>query len=175
LLLLAANILGGLILPVAEPRISLNPGANGARPEQEQMIETLIKIGSAQYDKAAAYANLIMAAAYAAFFAVWSNMKGLMSPSEMRLSALCMVVSLLVFVVWELTKMVLTSARMRGLAQLVQSPGFDFPAKLKQQQLADARFNLGVARAWPIALVASVVPGVCAGGILVWSFLSNLG
>lgn len=54
--------------------------------ELEKRIDNVVKIMAALYDKAAAYSNLIIIAGYAAFFAVWSNVKG---PPWKKRDALC--------------------------------------------------------------------------------------
>lgn len=41
----------------------------------EKRVENVVKIMAALYDKAAAYTNLIIIAGYAAFFAIWGNVK----------------------------------------------------------------------------------------------------
>lgn len=58
--------------------------------EHEKKIEEIVKIMAALYDKAAAYTNLIIIAGYAAFFAVWGNIKGQLGKREMLYAALLM-------------------------------------------------------------------------------------
>jgi hypothetical protein len=43
--------------------------------DREKRIEAATRITAALYDKAAAYTNLVIIAGYAAFFAVWGNIK----------------------------------------------------------------------------------------------------
>ncbi len=144
------------------------------KEEHDRRIETMIKVMSALYDKAAAYTNIIMAAGYAGFFAVWSNMKAYMSPTEMRVSALCMLVSLLVFVLWEVTKMILTSRNLHRLLEVIQAPQTEFDAKLKKQQHDERLFNIGFLRAWRIVLVSAIAPALVASAILIYSFITHL-
>lgn len=144
------------------------------KDEQDKKIETLIKVLSALYDKAAAYTNLIMVAGYAGFFAVWANMKGFMTPTEMRLSALSMIFSLLIFVLWEVTKMILTSRNLHRLLEVLNAPPTEFDARLKKQQRDERVFNIGFLRAWRIVLVCAIVPALFAAGTLVFSFITNL-
>jgi hypothetical protein len=55
--------------------------------EVEKKIENVVKIMAALYDKAAAYMNLIIIAGYAAFFAVWANVKAQLGKREMLYAA----------------------------------------------------------------------------------------
>lgn len=144
------------------------------KDEHDKRIETMIKVMSALYDKSAAYTNIIMAAGYAGFFAVWSNMKEYMSPTEMRVSALCMLVSLLVFVLWEVTKMILTSRNLHRLLEVIQAPQTEFDTKLKKQQHDERVFNIGFLRAWRIVLVSAIAPALLAAVTLIYSFIAHL-
>lgn len=144
------------------------------KEEHDRKVETMIKVLSTLYDKSAAYTNIIMAAGYAGFFTVWSNMKAYMSPAEMRVSAICMLVSLLVFVLWEVTKMILTSRNLHRLLEVLQSPQPEFDAKLKKQQHDERTFNIGFLRAWRIVLVSAIAPALLASATLIYSFITHL-
>ena len=62
--------------------------------EQDKRKEEIVKIMAALYDKAAAYTNLIIIAGYAAFFAVWGNVKAQLGKREMLYAALFITISL---------------------------------------------------------------------------------
>ena len=83
--------------------------------EHEKRIEAVVRIMAALYDKAAAYTNLVVIAGYAAFFAVWANIKGLLPKREMMYAALFMTISLICFVLWETAKMVMTTVQLNSL------------------------------------------------------------
>ena len=142
--------------------------------EYDKRIEDMIKIVSALYDKAAAYANLIMAAGYAAFFAVWANMKALMSPAQMRISALAMTVSLIIFVSWELTKMIRTSLSLKKQLDLANSEGEEFAKKFAEHQKEQRAVNVKFLAVWPYVLGAAIVPAVIAAGVLLYAFIGGL-
>jgi hypothetical protein len=136
----------------------------------DKRIEDLTKILSTLYDKAAAYTNLIMAAGYAAFFAVWANMKTLMSPTQMRVSALAMTLSLFVFVGWELTKMIRTSFNLKKQLDLTSVEQQEFIQKLMEYQKVERAFNVKFLDVWPYVLVAAIVPALVAVGTLLLAF-----
>lgn len=140
----------------------------------DKRIEDLIKILSALYDKAAAYANLIMAAGYAAFFAVWANMKSFMSPTQMRVSAIAMTVSLVVFVAWELTKMIRTAFNLRKQLELTKVDQQQFVPKLLEYQKEERAFNVRFLSSWSYVLVAAIVPALIAVAVLLYAFLTGL-
>ncbi len=146
----------------------------GLKQEQERRIEILIRILSAVFDKALAYTNVILIAGYVAFFTVWGNVKSLLSPTEMRLTALSVTISLLVFVAWEVTKMILSSRNLKGLLEVVNSTPQDFDSKLRRQQERERRFNIRFLRFWPVVLVFTILPALVGVIVLIWTFVRGL-
>lgn len=140
----------------------------------EKRIDDFIEILSALYDKSAAYTNLIMAAGYAAFFAVWSNMKLLLTPLQMRVSALAMMLSLIVFVAWELTKMICTSLNLQKQFDVSQVERQQFDQKLNEYKKSERKFNVKFLAMWPFILVAAIVPAIIAASVLVYAFIADL-
>ncbi len=144
------------------------------KEEQEKKIEVMIRILSALYDKAATYTNLVIIAGYAAFFTVWSIMKEQLSEREMLVSAFCITFSLIFFVFWETLKMIITSTYFSGLRQVLQAPAEQFETRLAEQQKSEQKLNISLLRIWIISLFLTVVPGLIAGGVLLFSFARQL-
>ena len=97
--------------------------------------EWLLKATSTLYDKSTSYTNLIMAAGYAAYFAMWSNTSPLISHRLARVSAALMLTSLLVFIFWEVSKMILISLNNKNLAKVALAPLNEFDSLLQAQQV----------------------------------------
>ena len=142
--------------------------------DQERQRAEILKVLAALYDKSAAYTNIIMAAGYAGFLAVWSNMKVYMAASDMRISALCMLTSVVIFVMWEVTKMIFTGGSFRGMQNVLNAPPSEFKNKLAAQQQGERVVYVRVMRWWPLVLFLSIVPGLVATCILIYSFVINL-
>lgn len=140
------------------------------KDERDKRIEIMIKVMSALYDKAVAYTNIIILAGYAAFFTVWSTMKAKMSHKEMLVAAFCITFSLVFFVFWEVTKMIVNSKSLTGLLNVPKAPPQEFDQRLAEQQKADQRLNIRLLRFWIVILVLTVVPGLVAAVVLLWSF-----
>ncbi len=138
--------------------------------EKDERVEFLIRILSAMYDKAMAYTNLIIVAGYAGFFAVWSSMKDNLSPVEMFLSALCITLSLTVFISWEVFGMIARTKNLKGLLRVLDAPPNEFQAALDKQQMAEKTQNICVLRIWIVALIFTVTPALVAAGLLIFSF-----
>ncbi|MBA2658961.1 MAG: hypothetical protein H0U72_05295 [Nitrosospira sp.] len=129
---------------------------------------------SVLYDKSATYVNIIMAVGYAGFFAVWSNMKVYMSTFDMRISALCMLTSIILFAMWEVTKMIITSHKLHGMQEVINASPAEFNAKLAAQQHGAAILHVQVMKWWPIVLFLTIVTALVATSILIYSFIINL-
>ena len=84
--------------------------ANAQKMEQQQivdkMVDNQIKIFAALYDKAITYTQLIVIAGYASFFGIWSFVKDYVSSKCVLWSALFMSISVIIFVFFEVCKMV---------------------------------------------------------------------
>jgi len=144
--------------------------AKAQEAERQQRIDVIIKVASALYDKAVAYTNVIILAGYAAFFATWNTMKANMSRAEMLLAAFCITFSLVFFVFWEVTKMIINSKSLTGLMKVLSAPPQDFDKRLAEQQKAEQRLNVRLMKYWIIILALTVGPGLIAAAVLLVSF-----
>jgi hypothetical protein len=144
------------------------------RKAHEKQVEDLIRVLSSLYDKAAAYTNLILAAGYAGFFAVWANVKVLMTPIELRISGLSMTLSLLVFVAWEITKMIYTSRSLTDLVKVSDADAQSIDQKLLEHEKHHRRINVRLLRVWVWILAATIIPAVIAVAVLLYVFISGL-
>ena len=57
-----------------------------------------------------------------------------MAASDMRISALCMLTSIVVFVMWEVTKMIATSSTFHGIQNVLKAPPSEFNSRLAAQE-----------------------------------------
>jgi len=131
-----------------------------------------LKATSTLYDKAASYTNLVMAAGYAAYFAMWSNTVSLISHYLARTSAILMLISLMVFIFWEVTKMVLIGLNNKYLAKVALAPLDEFDALLQAHQTKEHKLNARLAVAWPFVLIVAVPTAFIALGIHLWALVS---
>jgi hypothetical protein len=144
--------------------------AKNQEAERQQRIDVIIKVTSALYDKAVAYTNIILLAGYAAFFAIWNTMKTNMSRWEMLLTAFCITFSLVFFVFFEVTKMIVNSKSLTGLTKVLNAPPQDFDKRLAEQQKAEQRMSIRLLKFWVVILALTVLPGLVAAAVLLSSF-----
>lgn len=134
--------------------------------------EWLLKATSTLYDKSASYTNLVMAAGYAAYFAMWSNTSPLISHCLARVSAALMLTSLLVFIFWEVAKMILISLNNKNLAKVALAPLNEFDSLLQAQQVKELNLMARLAIAWPIVLFIAIPTALIAICIHLWALVS---
>ena len=91
-------------------------------------------------------------------------MKVSTSKSEMLLTAFCITFSLVFFVFWEVTKMIINSKSLTSLTKVLNAPPHEFDKRLAEQQKAEQRLSVRLMKYWVIILVLTVVPGLVAGG-----------
>ncbi|PTR10194.1 hypothetical protein C8R32_102284 [Nitrosospira sp. Nsp5] len=144
------------------------------KEDHEKRISTIITMMASLYDKSAAYTNIIMAVGYAGFFTVWSNMKVYMSAFDMRISSLCMLTSVVVFVMWEVTKMIYSARELHLLQDVLNAPAENFSSLLIAKQHQINVSHVCLMKAWPIMLFFTIFPALTATSILIFSFVMNL-
>ena len=87
--------------------------SDAQKKEQQEAVDRIvdqqIKIFAALYDKAITYTQLIVVAGYASFFGIWSFVKEYVSSKCVLWSAVFMSISVIIFVFFEVCKMVYNS------------------------------------------------------------------
>jgi predicted Holliday junction resolvase-like endonuclease len=123
------------------------------------------------YKQSSAYTQLIMVGGYAAYFAIWNSVKDYLTPVSTLWAALAMLVSIAIFVLFEVYKMLYASGHMVKLGQKIETnPG----AIVEQWKKLDQQFNRKFYRVWLICLYPSVAFALIALGFLFWGFVSGL-
>jgi len=141
------------------------------RRQREDTIQILIRIMSASYDKSVSYTNLFMVGGYASFFVVWAKMYDKFSKFYMGLAGVLMFISLLVFIVWELYKMIFYSTNFRNLQKVLEEKDpKKFNAKLSEHQFNEKKRALEQVKIWWLVLIVTIIPALFASGILICLF-----
>ncbi len=137
-----------------------------------QQREWILKLHTVFYEKSSAYTNLIMAAGYASYFALWSNTRDLISDDLARVSAASMLISLTIFVSWEITKMISSGLNSRGLAKIVLAPLDEFDGLVQDFTQKDELRTARLASTWPLVLFITIPTALVADSILLWALIS---
>lgn len=141
------------------------------RRQREDTIQVLIRIMSASYDKSVSYTNLFMVGGYASFFIVWAKIYDQFSKFYMGLAGVLMFISLLVFIVWELYKMIFYSTNLRDLHKVLEEKDpKKFNVKLSEHQINEKKRSLELVKIWWLVLIVTIIPALFAAGIIICLF-----
>ena len=142
-------------------------------PEQPNQLKHAEMI-TAMYDKGAAYNKVIVALGYGGFFAAWSGTKQHLSPKLLVASALCEIVSLILFVVIEIWYVAVTNHLSIAFADAVNRPGADLSVLIQAHHKEQLRLTRPIQKTNKFAFPMSVVTGLAGGLILICAFVAGL-
>jgi hypothetical protein len=145
-----------------------------ATAETEERKEVMISIASVQYDKAAIYTNIVLGIGYVAFFTVWSGMRDALGPTQRLWSALLMLISVTVFVLWETAKMIYASRDTKEFANALELQGNAFEDALARATRSQKKRSLRLGRLWHGVLGVTILTGLPAMVILIVEFVFQL-
>jgi hypothetical protein len=159
-----------------QQRIALETHQRQQQAAAEKMVETLVKILSSSYDKAIAYNNVVIVAGYATFFALWGATKPALTHWISITSALLMVSSATVFVLFELFKMVQSSRTFLRLQSIASDDNARkdpevFQSKVKEFEASQRTDSLRFLRVWVAVLGFTVSTAVVDIALLVYNYI----
>ena len=139
--------------------------------QNRENIAAAKEIVSHAYSQANTYSNLIIAAGYVGFFSLWSSIRSDLPEWAILCSGFLILVSLLIFIGFELYKMISAAVQMHKVSTRLQSPNTN---TLYDIQLIQQKCSLNNARAWVFAIIPTVITGFSAGLILLYCFVVEL-
>lgn len=140
---------------------------------QNKQIDVLKEILTHAYSKAAAYTNVIIIAGYAAFFTLWNSMDGKLPAKPMFAAAICISLSVIIFILFEVYKMIKSSLYFRMLGkefEKVQKPDI----VIAKFQAEGQKFDQKMSMIWIYVLIPTLALGLTGAGILIYQFALKL-
>jgi hypothetical protein len=145
--------------------------------EYDKQVQTVLEIMTRLQSNNTSYTNLILAAGYAAFFTFWSSLKGDMPIKLYAISGLLMVLSLMLFIVWEIVKMIWSAISLRSIEAKIASRSSD-PDVVDRLQQEINRFERRIGRFWIWFLIPTITFGISSGlclvGFFVWKLAESM-
>lgn len=146
------------------------------RPEDiEAIYERRLRFAESAWDKASTYDAAITVAGYAAFFALWSQVAGDVSPAARTLIAALLGVSLLLYIGWAILLMLTRHWHDREFAALIGTERQPIEA-INAWDSIERRRNralLRVQRFWWPVFGTSALAGMGGGLLLIYSCLAR--
>lgn len=149
------------------------------RHKLDLAVDLNVRIIAAAYEKASAYANLLIVAGYAGFFALWQMTKDYLGRKQTLLSALLMLVSLIVFIVFEIYKGHYTSRFLKTFHNSIlkrehQTSLGTFVEQMTALEQAERQGALRFLTFWNMTFWVTTITGLGAGFILAVSLVHRL-
>ena len=143
------------------------------------MVETHVKILTSSYDKATTYTNLVIVAGYAGLFALWHVTKEHLSRNQTLSAALLLLVSIIVFVLFEIYKAYYTSSSLLGYSQIVNRPENQnslakLASEIERYRLEDQRRGIWFGKSWLVVFIVTTLTGLGSAVILLYAFVRAL-
>lgn len=141
--------------------------------EYEKQLQAVLDLTGRLQTNAVAYTNLVIVAGYAAFFTFWGNLENNLPQWLHALSGLFILLSLLLFLAWEVTKMIWSAFHLRQLERQFHNRPPE-PNLISHFQQAVGTFERRINRLWIWFLVPTVVFGLAGGCCLISFFVRQL-
>ena len=139
----------------------------------DKLYEAQLELMTAAFNKGKAYFNMVIVGGYAAFFALWSFVGDLLSDVQRLWSALLIALSIIFFIVWEITQMFSYSRTLLSLAKLVESPQ-TFAARIHEHNRNEKQSGTKLALIWIVVFWVTVITAFAGAGILLYAFVLGL-
>ena len=144
-----------------------------------KVFEGQLRLYGALYEKAATYTNLILVVGYAGFFGLWSLTRLYLSKPQALLAASLMLLSLAIFVFFEVYKGAITSMatqrRSKTLFDGSSKPDAQtFIENIQHLEAENLKDSLRLSRVWPWTFEAAVIFGFAGIAVLLFSLVSGL-
>ena len=141
----------------------------------EKLVQTQIEVTAKTFEKASAYTNLIIVVGYAGAFTIWANTKVQLSPYTNIVVATSLGASILLFVSWEIYKMISNALIFVGRRKLLHAITPDQVHKTFEE-IRSREMSLALQQApiWAATLAVTVLPAVIAVGTLSYNYFSLL-
>ncbi len=140
--------------------------------ETEKQIEALLQLNEKLLSHAVNYTNLILVAGYAGFFAFWASLSDKIPAWMFSLSGFLILLSLVLFIAWEIIKSVWQAFHMRRIGKILA--GQKGPKIIAQYEAAFASYQIKTTAVWVFFLVPTVVTGLGAAFCLIGFFAVGL-
>lgn len=139
---------------------------------EDQAIEGAIRIISAAFENASRYTNLVIAAGYVTFFALWSATNPLLTARTAISAALLMILSAAVFVLFEVYKTIRYGIMFWKNHNLLVDESE--PNRMQKWEALMRSQDFSFIKSTVLVWILTIPTAVLAIGILVWAYVARL-
>jgi hypothetical protein len=142
---------------------------------QEKQVKAVLEVLIRAQTGQMAYTNLIIVAGYAGFLTFWSSLKNDLPPLLYAVAGLLIVLSLICFISWETTKMILSAIHLRKSEMQLTSSGMSGVDIITKLQQDNNIFDRRVYKLWLRFLIPTIAFGLSSSLCLVGFFIYKIG
>lgn len=137
--------------------------------ERDKNIAMMMQMAEKQMTHSTSYTNLILVAGYAGYFAFWSTLVTKLPSWLYALSGLLALLSLLLFISWEVTKMTWGTVHLNRINKMIIKT-VRGPNVLQIIDAASSLHTVRINKLWLWFLVPTLISGIGAGLLLLGYF-----
>lgn len=141
--------------------------------EQDKDIATRMQLAEKMMTHATNYTNLMLVAGYAGFFGFWSSIVTRLPQWVYAVSGLLALVSLLLFISWEITKMVSSYRRLNITNEMIKKAKRG-DNTLAMQDAAAYLHSIKMNKRWKWFLIPTVTAAISAALLLLGTFVYQI-
>jgi hypothetical protein len=145
--------------------------------KEDRLIQDVISIQSALFDKSASYNNIVSTLGYAGFFAIWSIVNKGLSFEQNAFVGMFLGLSLLIFIIWTLINSFLLTVGIRKRALFLSQERESRQDEIEAYRMAEAsidRMFLNIQKWWVYIFSLSTALGLIAGIFLLAVLLQQM-
>lgn len=144
--------------------------------DAQRRMDMMVALNADIFEKAAAYDSAIMIGGFAAFFALWSGVAEHLGKTIVLVSGVLMMVSVLLYVIWHIYRMLVHQRAQRRYAAIVEAnlQPAAFEAQWEAARVIAKRESVILLSHWPFIYWPCVATGIGAAAVLAAGSFSSL-
>jgi len=137
-------------------------------------LRDLKELQTSFFDKSSAYTKVILGLGYGAFFTVWAGTKQHLSARQAIVSALLMLVSLLLYILFEIAQTMIMSYLAIELTRAISVPTSNAALSIQRYKDQSIKLTLPLLSVWKIVFPLTLVTGLGGASVLIYAFVTSL-
>ncbi|KAA9003473.1 hypothetical protein FJU31_03985 [Stenotrophomonas cyclobalanopsidis] len=157
---------------------------NDAREAQDQKLRSdaalnqryrafLVEMTTAAFDKQSTYTTAVLSIGYVGLFTAWNLTSSLISATSSRIVLVSALISLLIFILFEVFKMLYGHIFLMRTLKVIKTLGPDFDVENRRYLDAEEKAKPWFYITWLATLVLTLVFGLAAACILIYAHIER--
>lgn len=141
---------------------------------QERFRQYMVEITTSAFDKQSTYTTAILSVGYVGLFAAWNLTAQSLPPMFSRFVVVTALSSLVVFIIFEVFKMIHGQVLVMRTLNLAKAQGDSFDVELAKYLAAQAKAQPWFYVTWGVSVFLSLALGLMSAGAIIYAHLEKL-